>query len=420
MRDPSAAPRRMGRDELRFALWPSILHAMSLRTPARALARVLLGAPLLALPITAFIWLRDSGSPATFGRYYALSLVFVFSGWLGLWVMQHFVFPRLMKSDATGTRTMALRVAAYGTAMVLGFAVAALILNATLAPDLLRNPRDAAVVGMYGLVFITLSLGIGFALALYRRVEERVREDQELLLARRIQRSFLPARLPQFPAVQIGGLNVPSRQVSGDLFDVVPAGDSSLLIAVADVAGKGMPAALLSSMLQASLRTQSMSNAPVARILSNINALIYRHGVVEQFATFFLARLDLGPRRLSYANAGHNYPVLFPASGGRVSLDRGGPMLGILESVEYEETVLMLAAGDRLLIYTDGLTEAANARHELFGEERLCQLVESFPATLSCDDAALRAVEEARRFAGAGEPADDMTLILLRMQEEGP
>jgi hypothetical protein len=384
--------------------------------PARALIRLLLGSPVIAVPITAFIWFRDSGSLPTFGRYYLLSLIFVVSGWLGLWVAQHFVVPRILKSDATGTRTMARRVALYVGAMIFGFAIAVIIVNATLAPGLLEGPRDAAMVGMYGLLFITLALGIGFAVAFYRRVEGRAREDQELQLARRIQSSFVPDRLPQFPKVQIGGLNVPSRQVSGDFFDVVPAGDSAALIAIADVAGKGMPAALLSSMLQASLRTQSMFNAPVAGILRNINALIYRHSAVEQFATFFLARLDLGQSRLSYANAGHNYPVLFRAGGGRLELDRGGPMIGILESVDYEEAVITLAGGDRLLLYTDGLTEAANARRELFGEERLCQLVESLPATLSPDDAVRRVVEEVRRFAIAGEPADDMTLMLLSMR----
>lgn len=390
---------------------------MSLRIrAARGLIRVLLGSPLIALPITGFIWFRDSGSLPTFGRYYLLSLIFVVSGWLGLWAAQHFVSPRLFRSDATGTRLMALRVAFYGGAMILGFVIAVLIVNATLAPGLLEGPRDAAMVGMYGLLFITLTLGIGTAVAFYRRVEERAREDQELQLARRIQSSFVPARLPQFPKVQIGGLNVPSRQVSGDFFDVVPAGDSTALIAIADVAGKGMPAALLSSMLQASLRTQSMSNASVAQILGNINALIYRHSAVEQFATFFLARLDLGQGRLSYTNAGHNYPVLFRANGGRLELDRGGPMIGILESVDYEEAAITLAGGDRLLLYTDGLTEAANARRELFGEERLCQLVESMPTTLPPDDAARRIVEEVRRFAVPGEPADDMTLMLLSIR----
>ena len=388
-------------------------------TPARALVRLLLGSPLIALPVSAFVWFRDSGRLPTFGRYYLLSLIFVLAGWLGLWVTQHFVSPRFLKPGATGTGTMSLRVTLYGGGMVLGFVVAALLVNATIAPGLLRDARDAAMVGMYGLVFITLSLGIGFAAAFYRRVEERAREDHELQLARRIQSSFLPASLPEFPTVQIGALNIPSRQVSGDFFDVVAAGDSAVLIAIADVAGKGMPAALLASMLQASLRTQSMSDAPVARILGNINRLIHRHGTVEQFATFFLARLDLGSYQLSYANAGHNYPVLFRADGGRFVLDRGGLVLGFLESVEYEEAAVTLAAGDRLLVYSDGLTEAANARRELFGEERLCQLVESLPAAMPSEDAVRRIIEEVRRFGIAGEPADDMTVMLLRIRTSG-
>ena len=382
----------------------------------RALLRAIVWSPVIAIPMAAFVWFRDAAAPSAFGRHYVPTLIFVLAGWICLWIAQHFVFPRIVKPDAVGPRTMLLRLVFYLGAMLAGFAAAALVVNATIVPDLLSGPRQIAMLGMYGVLFITMSLAIGFAVALYHRVEERARADQELKLARRIQSSFLPANLLELPLLDVSGLNVPSKQVSGDFYDLVPTGESALLIAIADVAGKGVPAALLSSMLQASLRTQAPSVASVASILGNINALVYRNAAVEQFATFFLAHLDLGSRRLSYANAGHNYPVLFRAGGGHEVLDHGGPLIGIQDSVAYEESAVSLGPGDRLLLYTDGISEAANPSGELFGEERLCRLVESMPTNLPSRAVTQRILEDLRRHAGTAEQADDMTLVVIQMR----
>ena len=155
----------------------------------------------------------------------------------------------------------------------------------------------------------------------------------------------------------------------------------------------------------------------VPQFLANINTLIYRHTAVEQFATFFLARLDDASGRLAFTNAGHNPPLLFRAAGGRTRLERGGPVVGILEAASYEEDEVTLAPGDWLVLYTDGITEARDGRGDLFGEERLCALVESARADLPSQELSRRILEAVRRHAGDRDPADDMTLLTLRMLE---
>jgi phosphoserine phosphatase RsbU/P len=185
---------------------------------------------------------------------------------------------------------------------------------------------------------------------------------------------------------------------------------------VADVAGKGVPAALLSSMLQASLRTQAASVHSVAEILRNINSLVYRGTAVHQFATFFIARMD-GRGRMTFSNAGHNYPVVGRFAGGDLLLDRGGLVLGIMEAVDYEEDSIQLETGDRIVLYTDGITEAANAEQELFGEDRLREVLRALPPELSAREVADRIFESLRVFLDGAEARDDQTLMVVRMVE---
>ena len=243
------------------------------------------------------------------------------------------------------------------------------------------------------------------------------RFEEELNLARQIQRTSLLSEFPAIPRCDVHALYIPSRQVGGDFYDVVPAGDGSFLIAIADVSGKGMPAALLSSMLQASLRTQSGGARSLATILKNINSLLYQSTAIHQFATFFLARVDGESLRLTFSNAGHNWPVVMRPNGDRTFLERGGTVLGILESVEFEEAQVALGPGDLVVLYTDGITEAMNGRGEMFGEQRLCEAVEAMPRGVSAREVADRLHRALREFLDGREPQDDLTLLVLRVTE---
>ena len=385
------------------------------RTPLQGLVRMLVRGPFMALPFAIFFWAQKAASMRLFVYYFLAALIFTVSIGLVIWVTEYFVLPRF-GGATTGDRGGILRIIGFfGGASILGTLLAALILHFTLIPDLLRGPRDIVLFAMYTLLFTGLFIGIGLASAFYRRVESRARADQELAVARRIQGSFLPTSFPAMGAVEMDAVNVPSRQVSGDFYDVVPAGDGRFLIAIADVAGKGIPAALLSSMLQSSLRTQALTIPSVADILRNVNAVVYRGTAVHQFATFFLARLDTTSLELTFCNAGHNFPMLLKRGGDVATLERGGTVVGILPDAAYEEGMVTLAPGDRVLLYTDGVSEAESPSGELFGEARILALLRSLPPALGCREGIARILAEVRGFMGQDEAGDDITLVMARV-----
>jgi sigma-B regulation protein RsbU (phosphoserine phosphatase) len=285
-----------------------------------------------------------------------------------------------------------------------------------LGDKLTGTPYTSEDVALLGSLASQVSVSLQNALLLRERVGV-ARIEEELNLARRIQRKSLLSEFPEMPGCEVHALSIPSKQVGGDFYDVVPIANGSYLIAIADVSGKGVPAALLSSMLQASLRTQAESVPSLPDILRNINALLYRSTEIQQFATFFLARIECGVSRLAFSNAGHNWPMLFRRSGECVFLDRGGTILGIMEGIKFEEGHMILAPGDRVVLYTDGISEAMNAAGELFGEERLMELVQGLPRQLSARRVAECILEALREFLGPVEPQDDMTLLVLRALE---
>ena len=389
------------------------------RGPAADFLVMLRNALLVAIPFALFFWLQSGARPTALPAFYLAA--FTFAAVIGLctWITQHFLMPRLVPGDETGRPTRALLATGiFGAASLFGSFAAAVLLNFTFVHGLLGSPRSVVIFTFYSLIFVALFLGLALAANFYRRVEDRVRADQELRLARRIQSSFLPTEFPELPGYDVHAVNVASREVSGDFYDVVPAGDGRLLLAIADVSGKGVAAALLTSMLQASLRTQAVGAASVAGILENINRLLLQQLAVGRFATFFLARLETASGRLTYCNAGHNPPLLRRAAGTIELLEVGGTVVGILADRCWEEGAVELRAGDRLVFYTDGITEAAGPGGEMFGDDRLRDLVGALPPALPSRDVAARLLEQVDRFTGGSEPDDDRTLLLVRVRAE--
>ncbi|NOT32878.1 MAG: SpoIIE family protein phosphatase [Candidatus Eisenbacteria bacterium] len=250
---------------------------------------------------------------------------------------------------------------------------------------------------------------------LVRDREQAARLGEEMRVARQIQHSFLMSEFPILPRFEVHATSIPSKEVGGDLYDLVQVGEHEFVVTIADVAGKGVPAALMSSMLQASLRTQAPSIHSCAEILRNLNSLVYRGGSVHQFATLFVARIRCDGPRITFSNAGHNYPVLLRQGGQHETLERGGTVLGILEGVRFDEGTMVLESGDRLLLYTDGITEAAGPDHDMYGEERLYDLLRSLPAELSAREITERVLGDVRRHLNGHEALDDMTLMALRV-----
>jgi sigma-B regulation protein RsbU (phosphoserine phosphatase) len=170
-------------------------------------------------------------------------------------------------------------------------------------------------------------------------------------------------------------------------------------------------------MLQASLRTQATSVDSPAAILRSVNSLVYRSTAVHQFATFFLAHVSADGKRMTYCNAGHNWPVLLRRNGERQWLKCGGTILGIMEDVAMEEAAFDLVPGDVLVFYTDGISEATNVDGELYGEERLVEFVSNLPPALHPEAIAQSILREVERHLGRLEAQDDRTLVVLRVQE---
>ncbi len=242
------------------------------------------------------------------------------------------------------------------------------------------------------------------------RKQHREREE-----ARLIQRALLPSTMPQTAGVRLASSWQPADGVGGDCFDVITSG-SAVGVAIADVAGKGMPAALLMSNLQAAVRAFAQGTAepaPPATICSNVNRLLCRHMVSGRFITFCFAWIDPARQSLVYANAGHNPPLLLHRDGEIVRLGEGGMVMGVFADAAFKQAELPLQPGDRLLFYTDGITEAPNADGEEFGEDRLEAAGRTAPDR-SAEAIKDHVLAQLAAFTG-GTFADDATLIVVEL-----
>ena len=257
------------------------------------------------------------------------------------------------------------------------------------------------------------AVGIKNALLYEDNLAKSVMEE-ELAVARRIQQQALPTHLPQTARIHMAARGTPSKQVGGDYYDCVELGPESYLFAIADVAGKGVPAALLASMVQASIRTQAGDGKPVVDIMSRLNRLVHEATPEDRFATCFLARLGAENFDLSFTNAGHNYPIL-ASNGGARFLEDGGIPLGIRPEMDYPPANVTLRRGDTLLLYTDGITDARNLDGQDFGDERLIQLVRDLPRAMSAGETLEAIAGELDRFTAGAEQMDDMTLFALKV-----
>ena len=253
---------------------------------------------------------------------------------------------------------------------------------------------------------------------LYREAVERQRLEEELAVARSIQQRLLPSDVPRLEGFELAAYNEPSAQVSGDYFDFVDFGNCCGLV-IADVSGKGLPASLLASNLQASIRALATAESQPGSILTAVNHSLYESTDAERFATAFLACLDPRQGQLTYSSAGHNPPLLRRHDGRIEWLDVGATPLGAFPGVEYDADVIRLDPGDRLVLFTDGVTEAADPQGEFFGEEGLERVVQAHPdADAQSLLAAIREAVEAH-CAGLGV-GDDMTLIVVRRLTDSP
>ena len=247
---------------------------------------------------------------------------------------------------------------------------------------------------------------------------ERERLESELALARRIQSRLLPAQPPRIEGVDIAGVSEPARAVGGDYFDHIALADGRVALVIADVSGKGVPAALLMSAFRASLMSQLDGTTDPARVMARVNRFLHQSVEPGRFVTAFLGVLDPRSGRFEYCNAGHNPPFVV-AGGGEVStLETGGLLLGMLEDAPYQAGLLELVPGATLALFTDGVTEAQAADGTMWGEERLVEMLKR-QAGEPCEAFARRIVDAVRSFEGDQGPSDDITLLIARRAPAG-
>jgi sigma-B regulation protein RsbU (phosphoserine phosphatase) len=238
-------------------------------------------------------------------------------------------------------------------------------------------------------------------------------QNEELQRAREIQESLLPKEIPQLPGFEVASAWQPARAVGGDYFDVLKLGENQLTICVADVSGKGVPAALLMANVQASLRASVRDLDSPARVCSIINGMLCESIAGDKFVTFFCGVLDAASRTFRYCNAGHPYPILV-SSGALRRLDQGGAVLGVLPAWTYQDLWVDLSSGDRLLLFTDGITEAEGPHGEEFGMEKVAAFAKAHAAN-SAARMNQQLLAQVTEFCG-GQFQDDATLLVLAVK----
>jgi sigma-B regulation protein RsbU (phosphoserine phosphatase) len=236
---------------------------------------------------------------------------------------------------------------------------------------------------------------------------------RDLTQAAEIQRGILPEKAPEIHGLDLAGFNAPCRTVGGDYYGFVSYPGGRVGLALGDVSGKGMSAALMVMAFEARLRVLAEDEDSAADVVARLNKITCENCPSNRFITFFFGILDPATGHLAYANAGHNPPMIVRSSGSVELLPGGGPVLGIVPVAPYKQEKARLAPSDLLVIYSDGITEATNTAEEEYGEERLAEVLRSRrdePAAAIVD----AVTESLQQFTAGAPQADDITLVVAK------
>lgn len=252
--------------------------------------------------------------------------------------------------------------------------------------------------------------------AMGREMAQRERLNRELEIAREVQEHLFPQRLPSVQGLDYCGRCRPAREVGGDYYDFLELPQGRLGVAIGDVSGKGIGAALMMASLEASLRAQASLGQDLAELMKRVNSLVYEASSANRYATLFYAEYDPRSRRFSYVNAGHNPPVILRKSAAACQvfrLETGGPVIGLLRE-RYRQGSFALEPADLVVLFTDGVSESMNAQGEEWGEDRLIEFARTCTG-LPALEAMTRILAAAEGFASGASQHDDMTLVVLHV-----
>lgn len=375
------------------------------------------GCALLALFVMRGTLGSEAGTAVAVGIIYALPLMALQA-----------VTEKLLRRRADASRFPMDWIVYGGAKLMLSLIAAGIGSALTLLLGIVHKWSDLYLANR---LVVVVSVGIACAIRLYsktrNRLEERNRQlqatvdaeastlrqhAQEAEHAREIQQALMPKDLPRIVGCQLAAECLPSRIVGGDYYDAIRLGDSRVAIAIGDVSGKGMGAALLMSNLQAIVRAFAPAGLAPNELCARANQLIAANVAPGKYITFFYAVIDTAKMRIDYCNAGHNRPLLHHLDNATETLGEGGPVLGILPAATYACGTAELRPQDCLVLYTDGITEAANAQDEEFGEERLKTLLSQ--DARSPDQRRDEIVAAVSQFSN-GIFHDDVTLLVMTL-----
>ncbi len=248
---------------------------------------------------------------------------------------------------------------------------------------------------------------------LYEQERSLLRMQEEIHFAAKILSELLPKEFPRIPGYDIAGKSIPAQAIGGDYFDFIPVDKTRIAVTLGDVTGKGLPAAMLMSNVQATLRGQTLvSNSPKECIMRS-NRLLFMSTSAEKFVTLFYGILDTQEHTFWFSNAGHDNPYVLSSKGDIRRLKTGGTVLSVMEEFPYEEEKVEIPKDDVVVIYSDGITEAMNDSDELYGEERLVEVLQKVKGQSAIEiiDAVIAG---ARAHAGKHPQSDDMTIVVVK------
>ncbi len=386
----------------------------------------LLGRPIpISIPFALFfLVISQSGRDDLFG-YFLVSLIFSYCINTAIEANRKWVLP-LLPGGTNSPRVVAAEIASFVVASLVGTAVAAIALHFTLVPDMLGSPRAALRVLMYSLIFAAVFLGFIYAVFFQRQYATQVREEaereahasQEMRIAAEIQQALLPPRSRSGSWYDAAGASIPCRTIGGDFFEYFDLPDGRLGFALADVAGKGPPAALLAAMVQGIFDSHARRGEGPAATLAGVNAALAAREIEARFATVFYGVLGK-EGELVFSNAGHNPPVVLRGRGVVRRLETGGLMIGPFRDAVFAEETSSLETGDVLVVYSDGATDAMAPDGEQFGEERLLACLTE-PGELTPETIRDRLLGAVRVFAADRPLFDDVTVLTVRYLGPAP
>lgn len=379
---------------------------------------------LLSVPFGLFFMIQNGGHLSQFREFYLVALIFGMFVNSAVQANTRWIVPLLPGTPGeTGSRPIsAIHIGSYAVMSVIGSLAAAVVLHYTIMPQMLGSANAVLQVVMFALLFAGLFLAVIYALLFQKRLlvetERKVREAHEMSIAAGFQQAFQPRTSPAGTWYAASGESIPCRAIGGDFFTYFDLPGGRIGFALADVAGKGPPAAILAAMAQGIFESHARTGDGPAVTLARVNEAIAAREIEARFVTMFYA--ILGPNGdLVFTNAGHNPPVVLRRRNIVGRLEKGGLMIGPFKDATFEEEQSRLEPGDVLVVYSDGVTDAESPSGESFGEERLLECLGG-PLPETAELVRDHLLDAVRLFAADRPLFDDVTVLAVRYSGPTP